>query len=83
MAESQRIPNRFAVFGGQTYYARGAFHDLVASADTLEQAKQLAAIRAGDEDEWWQIFDLVEWRVVAQSPFQAYGTDDKIPDLNK
>ena len=83
MAESQRIPNRFAVFGGQTYYARGAFHDLVASADTLEQAKQLAAIRAGDEDEWWQIFDLVEWRVVAQSQYQGYGAPNAFPDLNK
>jgi hypothetical protein len=84
MNQSQRIPRRFAIFGGLQFYAAGGFHDFSNSADTLEQAFQLAQMDHGDsDDEWWQIFDLEERRIVAQSEFQAHGASDKVPDLNK
>ena len=83
MAESRKIRRRFAVFGGEQFYAAGGFHDFVLSANTLVEAIELATIGYGDDDDWWQIFDLQEWRVVAQSPFQAYGASDRIPDLDK
>ena len=85
MAE-QTTPRRYCVFGGHDYYASGGWHDFRASCDTLEDAMQAAEeLSTGDTAsiEWWQIFDLQERRVVAQSKYQGYGAPEAFPNVNK
>jgi hypothetical protein len=52
----------------------------------LEDAKRAAEeLSSGDDAsvDWWQIFDLQERRVVAQSKYQGYGAPESFPDVNK
>ena len=82
----QTTPRRFCVFAGNDYYPSGGWHDFRASRDTLEEAMRAAEELSSGEGwtlDWWQIFDLQERRVVAQSRYQGYGAPDSIPDLNK
>jgi hypothetical protein len=85
MAE-QQLPRRYCIFGGPDYYPSGGWHDLRLSRDTLEDAKRAAEeLSSGDGFtlDWWQIFDLQERQVVAQSRYQAYGAPESFPDVNK
>ena len=85
MAE-QQLPRRFCVFGGPDYYPSGGWHDFRLSCDTLEEAARAAdELSTGDgfTIDWWQIFDMEERRVVAQSRYQAYGAPESLPDVNK
>ena len=85
MAE-QTTPRRYCVFGGPDYYPLGGWHDFRASHDTLQGAVRAAEeLSTGDAAsiDWWQIFDMDQRRVVAQSRYQGYGAPKAIPDLNK
>ena len=82
----QQLPRRFCLFGGHDYYPLGGWHDFRLSRDTLEEAARAAdELSTGDSAsvDWWQIFDLQERRVVAQSRYQAYGAPESFPDVNK
>jgi hypothetical protein len=82
MAE-QTTPRRYCVFAGNDYYPAGGWHDFRLSRDTLEQA--VAAAEELMEElqlSWWQIFDLDQRRIVAQSQYQGYGAPNAFPDLN-
>lgn len=88
---------RFALFGSRhRYYARGGWHDMLESFDTLSDA-----IAAGpkwkdrkswmDDDDfadaepiqWWHVIDLHTGSIVAGTTVQAYGADDLPKDLGK
>ena len=82
----QQLPRRFCIFGGHDYYPLGGWHDFRLSRDTLEEAVRAANdLSTGDDPsiDWWQIFDLQERRVVAQSKYQGYGAPESFPDVNK
>ncbi len=86
MSESQQLPRRFCVFAGADYYPSGGWHDFRASRDTLEQAVQAAEKLMEDEFlqySWWQVFDMDQRRIVAQSQYQGYGAPASLLDLNK
>jgi hypothetical protein len=82
----QQLPRRYCIFAGPDYYPSGGWHDFRLSRDTLEEAKKAAEeLSSGDGFtlDWWQIFDLQERRVVAQSRYQGYGAPESFPDVNK
>jgi hypothetical protein len=82
----QQLPRRFCIFGGHDYYPRGGWHDFRASRDALDDAVQAAEeLSTGDATsiDWWQIFDMHERRVVAQSRYQGYGAPESFPDVSK
>ena len=85
MAE-QTTPRRYCIFAGLDYYPSGGWHDFRASRDTLREAVQAAEeLSTGDGFtlDWWQIFDMDQRRVVAQSRYQGYGAPDSFPDVSK
>lgn len=75
---------RFSIFGGQFYYARGGFNDLVGNADTLDialiEVETLMGRRYESETppyvEWWQIVDMTTGEIVKASPHTPHGGDD-------
>ena len=82
----QQLPRRFCIFGGPDYYPSGGWHDFRLSRDTLKDAVRAAEeLSTGDAAsiDWWQIFDMDQRRVVAQSEYQAYGAPELFPDVNK
>ena len=82
----QTTPRRYCVFGGADYYPLGGWHDFRASCDTLQKAVRAAEeLSAGDAAsiDWWQIFDMDQRRVVAQSRYQGYGAPEAFPNVNK
>lgn len=78
---------RFILFGGQTYYAAGGFHDFKSSHDTLPQAlteaHRLEALPSMDAVDWWHIFDSHLGNVVVMSKSTAHGAPNRLPDLNE
>ena len=85
MAE-QTTPRRYCVFAGADYYPAGGWHDFRLSRDTLREAVQAAERLIEDQSlqcSWWQVFDMDQRRVVAQSEYQGYGAPELFPDLNK
>jgi hypothetical protein len=84
MAE-QTTPRRYCVFAGADYYPSGGWHDFRLSRDALEVAVHAAEQLIEDEAlgfSWWQVFDMDQRRVVAQSQYQGYGAPNAFPDLN-
>jgi len=81
------VSRRFALLGGQSYYARGGFHDFLSSHDTIEaavsEARRLSSLRRIDEIEWWHVWDCSTNSVVARSDGQAYGASDDWPKLDE
>ena len=70
---------RFIVFGGEMYYAKGRFNDLISSHDTLEEAQKAATDSMSPECrkpseifDWYQIYDSDLGEVVEKSTDQAY-----------
>ena len=86
MAAEQTTPRRYCVFAGAHYYPSGGWHDFRASRDTLGEAVQAAEELMEDEFlqySWWQVFDMDQRRIVAQSQYQGHGAPATLPDLNK
>ncbi len=86
MADSNSLP-KFALFGGQEYYASGGMCDLVSTHETLDEAIAEANRRCNDrypcDFEWWQVVDIERFRVVAKSAYGAYGSDDRWSELGR
>lgn len=82
------MTNRFAIFGGESYYARGGFLDLIGVEDSHKAAVTKAdalldAYRAGSREgllagnpfEWYQVVNL-DTLVVVASRGKALGGED-------
>lgn len=74
---------RYWLFGGDTYYASGGFHDFRGSFDTIEHATDDAKTRPSDVEhpkrgpiEWWHIFDSEAEEIVEQSECKALGASE-------
>lgn len=71
--------NRFLIFGGQCFYARGGFKDLIGQAEDLEDARARAVAIVVETEgggygvEWWHIVDTQTGEIVAQSDETALG----------
>ena len=81
----QQLPRRFCIFGGRDYYPLGGWHDFRLSRDTLQDAVRAAEeLLTGDAAsiDWWQIFDMDQRQVIAQSQYQGYGAPNAFPDLS-
>jgi len=77
---------RFILLCGETYYARGGFHDFITSYDFLDDAMSTGRSLELSKDhneaiEWWHIWDCEIKSVVACSESQAHGASDKAPTL--
>jgi hypothetical protein len=82
----QTTPRRYCVFAGADYYPAGGWHDFQLSRDTLGEAVQAAEELIEDKSlqyNWWQVFDMDQRRVVAQSQYQGYGAPNAIPDMDR
>jgi hypothetical protein len=81
------IARRFALLGGQCYYARGGLHDFLSSHDTAEEAiqeaRRLSSLNTMDEIEWWHVWDCSTNSVAAMSESQAHGANDTWPKLDE
>ena len=82
--------NRYWLFGGENYYAKGGMHDFIVDLDELERLKEQASflhrntiLPHGYEIEWWHIVDIENIRVVAGTMAQAWGADDIIDMITK
>jgi hypothetical protein len=82
------VVRRFAVFGGEVYYASGGFQDFQGSFDDILEAFDFATGRRSafegsdhiiDACEWWHIFDMDKRCVVFQSKCQAFGAGIEYP----
>lgn len=70
------MTNRYLLFSGECYYARGGWHDSPRPFETLDEAIKLAKHRVEDHGhEWWHVVDLVEMKIVARSDKQAHGAE--------
>jgi hypothetical protein len=70
------VTNRYLLFSGEFYYARGGWHDSPRPFDDLDEATQLAERRLRMHGhEWWHVVDLQEMKIVAGSVEQAHGAD--------
>ncbi len=68
--------NRYLLFGGDVYYARGGMRDFIADFDDEFEAMRIAHIRV-EEDiiEWWHIYDTYTMMRVQGTEQQAHGYD--------
>lgn len=71
---------RFLLFGGDTYYALGGFHDFVGSYDTyvgaFEVSEKMLSDMADDYRlDWTHIVDSKTGEMVYRSEVQAHGVD--------
>lgn len=54
---------RYLLFAGNDYYPSGGWHDLKASFDDRPTDDQIVQLTR--EYDWWDLVDLIEFRVVA------------------
>lgn len=75
---------RYLVFGGQCFYARGGFKDLIADAQTASwgRARALEIIAEAQSPgssseplEWWHVVDLHTGEIVDQSDETPLGSE--------
>lgn len=72
------VPERFWLFAGYRYYAKGGMHDYRGAFATCE-----AAVAIGEQCRaanppfiWYHVSDSVTWTIVAGTAVQAYGAED-------
>jgi hypothetical protein len=65
---------RYAVFGGNTYYACGGWNDMQGSYADVESANEATVeLLKLDYFDWWQIVDVNSGQVLSQSENQAHS----------
>ena len=68
---------RFAVFGGETYYAKGGWSDFIKDFEKPWDALEFVEEKESGvfpELEWWHIFDMEKREMLGISRYQAYGS---------
>lgn len=60
---------RYALFAGDEYYPGRGWEDFRQGFETLEDARTAAAA-IGEKEDWWQIVDIHELKVVEFRPTQ-------------
>jgi hypothetical protein len=65
--------NRYWLFAGECFYARGGMHDFCGSYESIELAKQHAFY------EWWHVWDTVDGKCVAASERQPFNAPREPP----
>lgn len=64
---------RYILFGGDFYYAKGGYHDIVSCGEGLGELEQKA--NNNEDLDWWHIYDTSTGNIVKASKFQAHGVD--------
>jgi len=65
--------NRYWLFAGDCFYARGGMHDFCGEYESIELAMQHAFY------EWWHVWDTVDSKCVAASERQPHGAPNREP----
>jgi hypothetical protein len=65
----------FVLFSGETFYARGGWHDSPTLFDTLHEAIARGEERLAEpcHHDWYHVVNLRSGTIVAKSAEQAYG----------
>lgn len=71
------MTSRYLLFSGETYYARGGWHDGATRFNTLEAACETGEQRIAEpcSHDWWHVVDLETGKIIAKSAEQAHGVD--------
>ncbi len=64
----------YILFAGDSYYAKGGWHDFIGMHKSLDLALQVA-YTLRDKD-WWHIVDVETAEVVRKSECQAWGVQE-------
>ena len=71
------VSERYILFCGDFYYAKGGSFDLKGVYVTLNEAKKIGKNFIDDDTwDWWHVYDLIEKSIVAGSVSQAHGADE-------
>ena len=73
--------NRYLLFAGDSYYARGGFHDFRGSFPSLDDAMMEAKRESSEQPvhDWWHIYDTLTRKCIAASIRQAYNAPRNAP----
>lgn len=55
---------RFLLFAGNTYYARGGWHDFVGEFDSADVAVAMAEERGEGAYGWWHVLDSATGQII-------------------
>jgi hypothetical protein len=64
---------KYLMFGGETYYAKGGFNDLIGLGDSVDGL--IYSDGVSDLD-WWHVVDTETNEIVAGTESQAHGAND-------
>lgn len=62
---------RYAVFGGNVYYAEGGFNDFCDDFESADEAESFADDQFFT-NQWWHVVDMDTRQIVAKSDVEPY-----------